>query len=412
MCMPDDINTPQENYPEAELTPAPPIPQAPAKTKSKLKVWLIGLLTIIVVLNVLGGISLWYDKSKLPKDTQGAQPVTIYAEEVATTLTDKKSIQSTMNIMRKVANHDPEVLARNITGASRYASEYLLSTDKKFLAISLGHRLQLLSFENKRLADIYTPKYRVASMVFSPDSSKMLIWDHYIGKIGYQVVEVDLKTKETNILISDTMSDDRNAYHTFVAWRSDNKVVMYGEPAYYLDLTTKTIAQVPGVEVTSESTISEDGTLVTYPKGKILDGCGSTNAPSINSIAIFDTLSNKEVAVLKAATGRLVDVVISPDNKSVLYSSVDVMTKGDTWGCLELLEKKMFYLMSLSDKSIKKITNPEQTLSVWKNNVVLKEAPDLTHKHSMGPLEPQIKFNGKILVTSSKRLVVLAHFYE
>jgi hypothetical protein len=313
-------------------------PESPKKM-SKILIVLVCILALVLVMG--GGYYLGTQKKNgsqvvqttvtsspsslaTPTPDVSASPVTatlVYTEETDAIETASRRYV-VVNIFRKVGDAKPELLA-TVGKAGEYPSGFILSPDKKTLLINLESKLQSLDLATKALTTVFTPKKQVFDTVFSPDGTRLFIWDQVYAPTNkdyaYFIHDFNLSTKKDTIL---AQGSNEEIYFP-IAWRSDDTVVLgiaKGEFASLasFDLKTKKITATPGDHVSGS--ISQTGLRMAVTEKTVEDYCFSFGGGSDSTQKIIDPVTAKEFGSVGSSSKRVNILGFSPDDKTVAYS--------------------------------------------------------------------------------------------
>jgi hypothetical protein len=400
------------------------VPQTPPTKGPQVKKWLL----IIPIALVLAGAGVWAwiaEYSDNPnttptpqatsKESVGrAEPTLIYTEKISEVTKDGRTLP-TVNVIMRVGSKEPAVLASAVEGLAGSPSGATLSPDRKSLLLNTESELKLLDLGSKKITKLYTPKYQVQSAIFSPDNTKVLLWDQQYAEEGnFQVVEITVKDGIAKTLL-DSPTPEEYAYgFSFRAWRSDDKVIMAkitgseGTLAYYLDLKTQKITQVPGPKGVVDFMLSGDGMILAYPSAFIDDLCNQLSGDATSGMMLIEPVSGNKVSEIVVSAAAVEDVVFSPDNKELLFTTRGVVSSGTPTdaACATTLAAKSYYKRLLSSQSAEEVAGPQEILKKWRSLTLLATVSGDSASSFT------ITFDNKPWVSSPNALTILAQYYQ
>lgn len=332
--------------------------------------------------------------------TKQYTPVLIYAEEIAQT-SDSTTNRSypTVKVMKKVGASNPEELAR-VGKVGEYPAAFILSPDHKTLYINLESKIQTLDLSSKKLSDFFTPRKQVYNnFVFSPDGTRMFIWDQIYAStndFSYFVHDLNISTKKDTIIKSGQSNE--NIYFPLV-WRSDNKVVL-GAPKgdasdlWSYDLSSNELKQTTKAYA---GVISKDGMLSSTYNKSIDDPCNDYSGSGFSVWDIIEPISGNVVGTAGDASKISTVVAFSSDNKQVLFGTTPVREKSkcDTPSTISYFTKDI-----TAGSTPNAVSDLSAILGSW-------GASPLTQSVTGG-----ISVDGKTFVTSSNPLFAKDAYYQ
>ncbi len=257
-----------------------------------------------------------------PKVSSTPLSTTLLYTEVSGTVNTPGRAYDVVKIFRKVGSAKPELLA-TVGKAGEFPSSFVLSPDKKTLLINLESKLQALDLSSKALTTVFTPKKQVFDLVYSPDGTRIFIWDQIYAPsnndYAYYVHDFNLSTKKDTILAQGT---EQQIYYP-VEWRKDDVVVLGIPKGEFsgiasFNVATKKLYTTPGNF--SQGVVSQTGMrMATYEKS-IDDACNSFSGSANSTHKIIDPVSGKEYANIGASDKRVSVIAFSPDDEMVAYS--------------------------------------------------------------------------------------------
>lgn len=332
--------------------------------------------------------------------------VIIYSQQVKTTDNGSR-LWSTVKIMRKIGNSEPETLAE-VGGVDEYPNNYQLSPDNKFLLINLESKLQILDLTTKELKDLFTPKRQVLSVSYSPDGKKLFIWDQKYGSIdgnnNYYVHLFTIASQQDQILKQGT-----NISPFFgTIWRDDNKVILneaHGEffTLNYFNLTNNQILKTPGNF--ASGLLSQSGKVMAVVKNAVDDVCNDFSGSASSVFNVVDPVSGKILGTIGGSGNRVSVLAFSPDDKEALYEAEKPWTNRDD--CDKKTEEKSYYKVQVATGQFTKLSNSSDVLKSWNKNYV-----GATIKYDPNKSIWSIAINDQTITTSDKELNIAGQFYN
>lgn len=332
--------------------------------------------------------------------TKQYTPVLIYAEEIAQT-SDPTTHRSypTVKVMRKVGTTDAEELAR-VGKVGEYPQAFLLSPDNKKLYINLESKIQTLDLSSKKLSDFFTPRKQVYNnFVFSPDGTRMFIWDQIYtstNDFSYYVHDLNISTKKDTIIKSGQSNE--NIYFPMV-WRNDNKVLL-GAPKgdfsdlWSYDLSSNELKQTAGTYV---GVISNDGMISSTYNKSIDDPCNDMSGSGSSILNLIEPISGNVIGTAGDASKISSVIAFSSDDKQVLFGTTPVREKSK---CNTPSTTSYFTKNIATGSTPTAVSDLSATLGSW-------GASPLTQSVTGG-----ISVDGKTFVTSSNPLFAKDAYYQ
>lgn len=343
--------------------------------------------------------------SPTPATKSSALTATLIYTEVKDIITNTNTSRNyeVVNIYRKTGSGKPELLA-TVGKDNEQPGEMVLSPDKKTLYINLESKLQTLDLSSKTLTTLFTPKKQIFGFTFSPDGSRLLIWDQIYAPTdkdyAYFVHDFNIATKSDTILTQGT--NEQTQYP--INWRKDNKVLLgvpHGEFSTYasFDLATKKITPIEHTFVGGIT--SDDGTKMASANTNIEDICNSFGGDAPSTYKIIDPMTAKEYATIGSSTKRVSILAFSPDNKSIAYYEQPQRT---TQADCSVDQPKTFYVASTdSTTSSTLVKDIDSLLNSW-------GLGEYAYESSKDGKVWEIYEQGKVTISSNKTLRVVATY--
>ncbi len=336
----------------------------------------------------------------LPAVSSSPLPVTLLYTEVSNTILTSTRLYEVDNIYRKVGDAKPELLA-TVGKIGEFPVSFTLSPDKKTLLINLESKLQTLDLTSKTLTTVFTPKNQVFGVVYSPDGTRLFVWDQKDDSRNYSIHDFNLGSKKDTILTQGTV--DQFAYYP-LHWRKDNIVVIGVGKGEFSTMASYNIATKKLVTTSGDpalGTLSQTGMRMATTGETIEDICNDFSGSTSSSQKIIDPISAKEYATIGSGTKDLSIIAFSPDDKSVAYSEVPpTTTKSDC----DKSQAKTYYQTSVdSTGTATQVDNINALLNSW-------GLGENVYTSSKDGKSYSIYEQGKITVSSDHYLRIISAF--
>ncbi len=338
-----------------------------------------------------------------PKPSTTPLSATLLYTEVSNTINTATRSYDVVKIYRKSGTAKPELLA-TVGKAGEFPSSFVLSPDKKTLLINLESKLQALDLTTKSLTTLFTPKKQVFGLVYSPDGSRLFIWDQIYAPsnndYGYYVHDFNVSSKKDTILAQGTNQD----IYFPMAWRSDDTVVLSlpkGESSSLasFSLATKKVTETPGNY--SSGTISQTGMRMAVYDKSVEDVCSTFSGTAFSSHKIIDPVSGKEYASVGSSSKMVSVIAFSPDDKNVAYT--EQSPRKDQSECDKDQLSTYYQAATESDSTAIAVKDIDTLLNSWKLG-------ENAYASSKDGKAWTISEQGKVTITATSPLRVIATY--
>lgn len=293
--------------------------------------------------------------------------ILLYSQEIGNEEHNGR-IWPTVQIMRKMGNTEPEILAE-VGAIGEYPIEFQLSPDKTLLAINLESKVQILDLNTKELKDVMIPNEQVDSVLFSPDSKQLLIWDQSFNTdtaTDYYIHQYNLANQTDAIIKQGTTGD----LMTLSAWRKDNKVIISQEmgdytTSWFFDLTNKQLSPTPGEHPVDG--ISRYGQVILTATDDIEDICNDYAGSSTKSYSIIDPISGNQIGMIDGDKEKVELLAFSRDDQEILYRT-EALQVNEAY-CQDI-GQRTYFTMDTGKGKVTKFAALNDALSTWDGDYV------------------------------------------
>jgi hypothetical protein len=451
--------------PPEHTTVSPSIP--PEEDPSHgLKILLIVLIVVLVVVGIFLGIGLLNSEPKeatnvatpeilnetLDEEEQPKTlPTIIYQTHISEQHTAYRT-WPTIQIHKKVDDRESEVIA-TVGDVDEYPIAFAISRDRRYLAINLETKLQVLDLETKELHTFIdlegSEKRIVGSPAFSPDNLNVAFiiyevsfirntgteeWDYdartevsELYSMNIETFKPDLLTKQVRISTKE-LSEGGLPINDIFVWRSDNKIIVdyvvgkdgEKQPGYYYIDVTKP-GEIEELRFTPGKGNENAFLGIAYASSTHAAVCGDIGGYGGGSpvylrsvITIVDAITNQQIDSIGAVGTHTEIVAFSPDNTQVLYKVMELPETFSECGNDNFGVKNPRYYLKTFGKEPAQITDYQDILANWKTNtinavIMRTEDVDPNLIETLG-----IVVDGNILVREpyDKQLSIIAQYYK